>query len=73
MFFFKISNANMLFDEKILIWKIYTTNKALFITKQVLNIDPKEFVIVILNVDSKTLVIYMVIWKQIKIPIYFKR
>ena len=35
MLFLKISNVNILFNEKILIQKSYTTNKALFIIKQV--------------------------------------
>ena len=33
--FLKFSNANILFKEKILIWKSYTTSKALSIIKQV--------------------------------------
>ena len=33
--FLKLSNADISFDEKILMWRIYTTNKALFIIKQV--------------------------------------
>ena len=35
MFFLKISNADILFGEKTLTWKSYTTNKALPTTKQV--------------------------------------
>ena len=35
MFSLKHSNADMSFDEKILIWKFYITNKALPTTKQV--------------------------------------
>ena len=42
-------------------WKTYTTNEALSITKQVQIIDPKEFVIVALDVDSKTFVMYVTI------------
>ena len=35
MFFLKISNTNIVFDEAILMWKFYTTNKTLPTTKQV--------------------------------------
>ena len=35
MLFLKISNADVLFNEEILMWKFYITNKALFTTKQV--------------------------------------
>ena len=35
MLFLKFSNTNVLFDEKILILKTYTTNKTLSITKQI--------------------------------------
>ena len=35
MTFLKISNADVSFDEKTLMWKSYTTNKALPITEQV--------------------------------------
>ena len=33
MFFLKISNVDMLFEEKIIIWKIYTINKILLTIK----------------------------------------
>ena len=35
MLFLKISNADVSFGEKILMWRTYTTNKTLSITKQV--------------------------------------
>ena len=35
MLFLKISNVDVLFGEKIFTWRTYTTNKTLFITKQV--------------------------------------
>ena len=35
MLFLKLSNVNVLFDEKILTWRTYTTNKALFTIEQV--------------------------------------
>ena len=61
MLFLKLSNADILFSEKILIYKIYTTNKVLSITKQVLIINKKIFIIVVININSKIFVIYMAI------------
>ena len=63
MFFLKISNADVSFDEKTLTWKSYTINEALSITKQVQIINPKEFVIIALDVNSKMFVVHMTIWK----------
>ena len=62
MLFLKISNANVAFGKGTLTWKSYTTNKALLITKQIQLVDPKEFVIATLDVDSKTFVVHMAIW-----------
>ena len=61
MLFLKISNVNMLFDKKTLMWRTYTTNKALSIIKQVQIVDLKKFVIAALNIDSKIFVMYMAI------------
>ena len=66
MFFLKISNADVAFDEKTLTWKSYTTNKALPTTERVQLVDPKEFVIAALNADSKTFVVHVAIRKQEK-------
>ena len=62
----KISNTNVSFGKKTLIWKSYTLNNALFTTKQVQIIDPKEFVIIELDTDSKIIVVYMAIQEQEK-------
>ena len=40
MLFLKLSNADVLFGEEILMWKSYTTNKALPTIEQVQVIDP---------------------------------
>ena len=45
MFFLKLSNANMSFDEKTLMQKTYTTNKALPTIEQVQIINKKDFII----------------------------
>ena len=63
MLFLKISNANMAFSEKTLTWKAYTTNKALTTTEQVQIVDLKEFVIVVLDENSETFVVYVAIWE----------
>ena len=41
--------------------------------KQVQISDLKEFVIAALNVNSKTFVIYIAIWKQEKMLVYFEK
>ena len=59
MLFLKITNTDVLFDEKTLMYKSYTINKALPNSKQVQIIDLKEFVIVALDANSKTFVLYV--------------
>lgn len=49
----------MSFGEETLTWKSYTTNEALLTTEQVQIIDPKEFVIAVLDADSEIFVIHM--------------
>ena len=61
MHFLKLSNINVLFSKKTLMWKTYTINKALFITKQVQIIDKKDFVIVALDVNNKIFIMYIAI------------
>ena len=61
MLFLKISNADVAFGEETLTWKSYTTNKALPTTKQVQLVNPKEFVIAALDVDSKTFIVHVAI------------
>ena len=51
----------MSFGKRIFMWKTYTTNKALFTTKQVQIINKKDFIIAVLDIDSKTFVVHMVI------------
>ena len=61
MLFLKISNTDILFNKETLTWKSYITNKALPTTKQVQIVDPKEFIIAVLNIDSKTFIVHVVI------------
>ena len=73
MLFLKISNVDMSFSEKTLMWKSYTTNKALLTIQQVEIVNPKEFVMVTLNVNNKTFVVYVAIQKQEKMPVHSKK
>ena len=59
--FLKLSNIDVSFGEGTLTWKSYTTNEALPTTKQVQLVDPKEFVIAALDMDSKTFVVHVAI------------
>ena len=73
MLFLKLDIADMLFDKETFTWKTYTTNKALSTTKQVQIIDKKDFVIVVLDINSEMFVVYVAIWKREEILVYFKR
>lgn len=61
MFFLKISDANVLFKEKMLILRSYITNKALPTIKQVQIINKKKFAIIASNMYNKIFVIYVTI------------
>ena len=63
----------MSFGEKILTWKIYTTNKALPTIKRVQIMDKKDFVITALDADSEMFVVYVAIWEQEEIPVHSKK
>ena len=63
----------MLFDRKTLLQRTYTTNKALFTTKQVQIIKKKDFIIAIIDTISEIFVVYITIRKWKKMLIYFKR
>ena len=73
MLFLKISNVDVLFGEKTLTWKFYTTNKALPTTNQVQLVNPKEFVIAALDVNSKTFVVHVAIQKREVIPVHLEK
>ena len=70
IFFLKISNINILCSEKTLKWTSYIINDILLTIKQVQIVDPKELIIVVLNVDSKTFVVHMAIQKRKKRPMH---
>ena len=67
MLFLKFSNADVSFGEKVFIWKTYTTNKALFTTKQVEIINKKDFIIAALDVNSETFVMHVHSKRQVQI------
>ena len=66
MLLLKISSIYMLFDKKILMYKFHITNKTLSTTKWVQIIDLKEFVIVVLDADRKTFIVYVAIQNKKK-------
>ena len=59
--FLKLSNAIVLYGEKIPTWRTNTINEVLFITKRIWTIYKIDFVIVVLNADSKIFVIHIAI------------
>ena len=71
--FLKISNADVSFGEGTLTWRTYTTNEALPTTERVQIVDPKEFVIAALDVDSETFVLHVAIREREEIPVHSKR
>ena len=71
--FLKISNADISFGKKILTWRIYTTNEALPIIKQVQIVNSKEFVIMPLDVNSEMFVVHVAIREQKEMPVHSKR
>ena len=73
MFFLKISNIDVSFDKKILMWKTYTINKALLTTKQVQTIDPKKYIIAALDIDSKTFIVYVAIREREQMLVHSKK
>ena len=64
MSFLKLSNADVLFDKGTLTWKSYITNKVLPTTEQVQLINRQEFIIAVLNTDSKTFIVHVTIRDQ---------
>ena len=73
MLFLKISNSNVAFGKGILTCKSYTIIKALPTTKQVQLVNPKEFVISALDMDSETFVVYKAIREQEKMPVHAEK
>lgn len=73
MLFLKINNMNMSFNKETLIWRFYITNKVLAITKQVQIINKKNYIITVLDINSKIFVQYMVIWEWEEMPIHSKK
>ena len=73
MLFLKLSNADMSFSKETLTWRTYTTNEALPTTKRIQIINKKDFVIAVLDANSKTFVVHIVIWKQEEMPVHFEK
>ena len=73
MLFLKLSNADVSFDKRTLMWRTYTINKALPIIERVQIIDKKDFLIAALDANSKTFVVHMAIRERKKMPVYCKK
>ena len=61
MLFLKITNTNILFGKKILMWKTYTINETLLTIKQVQIVNSKDCIIAVLVTDSKMFVVHVAI------------
>ena len=59
MLFLTLSNADIKFAKKELIWRFYNAAEALSTTKQVELINKKEFVKAVLDEESKTFVVHV--------------
>ena len=57
--FLTLSNTDIQFPEKQLIWRSYSTAEALFTTKRVELINKKEFVKAALDKKSETFVVHV--------------
>lgn len=73
MLFFKLSNVDIFFSKKTLIWWAYTTNKTLFSIKYVQIINLKKFIIVALDTESKLFDAYISIQEQEEITMNLVR
>ena len=62
MFFLTFGNANIRFTEREVVWKTYSTVKALPITQRVEINDKKEFATTKLNKDNETFVMHMAVF-----------
>ena len=71
--FLKLSNADVLFDKRTLMWKSYITHAVLIITEQVQLSNLQKFIIAALDVDSKTFVMHMATREWKEMPVHSKR
>lgn len=60
MFFLTLSNANIWFGEKKLMWRSYTMAEALPITKRIEFINRKEFAALRLAENEETFMVYII-------------
>lgn len=70
-FFFILSNTEINFLELELNQRLYTTIEALSTTKLVKLVEKKEFVIIALNLDGKTFVIYIAFFASTNIYSFY--
>lgn len=70
MLFLIISNANIWFAKKKLEWRRYFIAKVLPTTQRVKLIDKKEFVVVALDNNTKTFIVYIIVLSTPTIQVY---
>ena len=58
MLFLTFSKANIRFAERELVWRTYTAEKALSMTKRVEIIDKKKFAAAAFNANNKAFVVH---------------
>ena len=73
MLFLKLNNTNMSFDKGIFIQIIYITNESLLSTKRAPIINKKDFIIAVLNTNSKTFIVRIAIRKQKEMLMHSKK
>ena len=69
--FLNLSKADIRFAERKLVWRTYMAIEALPTTRRVEIIEKREFAVVALNIDNKTLVVHiMALAKPTIMPIH---
>lgn len=59
MLFFSLSNANVRFTKRKLVWRRYAMTKALVMKKRVKFVNCKEFTVTALDYKQKTFIVYI--------------
>ena len=70
MFFLSLTNTEVQFDIRNLTWRIYSTTKALLITRQVELIDKYKFPKANLDKNSETFIIHVPVLEAVQLVIH---
>lgn len=70
MFFIFLSNIDIKFGAKRIIWRLYTTIKVLFTIRQVKFIDKKKIIKLVLDKKFKTFEVYVIALEVSEMAIY---